>query len=265
MSMTVSYKDVAFTEDVRLSDPELFNMFDFDFIEGSPQHVFEDLKSIVITDKMAKKLFDDEDAFGKTITINQELDFKVTGIIKETPENSSFRFDLCFPFENIKDMGYTIDRYGWNTFYVYTELAENVNYKDVNAKIHKYLEGKSRDQNQADGEEEYNSDIDLFLFPLDKIHLHSYRGERGPIQFIYIFSAIAIFIIVIACINFMNLATARSARRAKEISIRKSMGADRNNLILQFLGESLIISFLAMIVAIILVSVLLPYFNLLVE
>jgi len=142
---------------------------------------------------------------------------------------------------------------------------ENINYLDVNQKINKFLEDKGRAQSIAEGNDSYDSDIDLFLFPLKKIHLHSYREGRGAIQFIYIFSAIAIFIILIACINFMNLATARSAKRAKEISIRKSVGADRRNLIYQFLGESLLISLCAMILAIIMVSLLLPWFNILVD
>ncbi|MCD4731534.1 MAG: ABC transporter permease, partial [Bacteroidales bacterium] len=264
-SMTVNYGDKVFTEDVRLADPELFEMFDFEFIEGNPNHIFDELKSIVITDKMANKLFEDEDPMGKLVTFNNDLKFKVTGIIKETPKNSSFRFDICFPFKNIEEMGQTIDRYGWNSYYVYIELNENINYLDVNQKINKFLENKSRDQSLANGDDDYDSDIDLFLFPLKKIHLYSYRESRGAIQFIYIFSAIAIFIILIACINFMNLATARSAKRAKEISIRKSVGADRQNLIRQFLGESLLISFCAMILAIILVYLLLPWFNILVE
>jgi len=264
-SMTVTYEDKVYTEEIQLADPELFEMFDFEFIEGSPDHVFDELKSIVITDKMAQKLFEDEDPMGKIVTMNNDLDFKVTGIIKETPENSSFRFEICFPFKNIEEMGQRIDRYGWNTYYVYVELGKNINYLDVNQKIEKFLENKGREQSLANGEESYESEIDLFLFPLEKIHLYSYRESKGAIQFIYIFSAIAIFIILIACINFMNLATARSAKRAKEISIRKSVGADRPKLIWQFLGESLIISFCSMIIAIVLVLVLLPYFNILVE
>lgn len=266
ISMTVNHLETTFTEEICLADPQLFNMFDFTFIEGNADHVFDDVKSIVITDKLAEKLFGEEDPMGKLVSLNSEGDYKVSGIIRETPKNSSFRFDLCIPFENIEEMGFTVDRYGWNTYYTYTQLTENTDYKAVNLKIRKYLEEKSRKQNEADSDEEYNGNIDLFLFPLEKIHLHSYRAEsRGSIQFIYIFSAIAIFIIFIACINFMNMATARSAKRAKEISIRKSIGADRRNLIRQFLGESIIISFLAMVVAIVLVLVLLPYFNVMVE
>ena len=262
LSATISYEDKLFTEGVRLADPQLFEMFTFDFLQGDPAHVFDDINSVVITDKMAKKLFEDEDPMGKIIRYNNEHSFKVTGVINETPENSSFRFDMCIPFDIIEKLGFTINRYGSNSYYVYVELGKGINYLQVNDKINKYLEDKSREQFIGDErEEEYDSNIDLFLFPLEKIHLYSYREKKGDIQYIFIFSAIALFILVIACINFMNLATARSTKRSREISIRKTVGADRSNLISQFLGESMIISFLAMIVALFLVYILLPYFN----
>jgi len=263
---TISYEEKLFTEDVRLADPELFEMFTFAFQQGDSRQVFDDLNSVVITEKMAKKLFDNENPMGKIIKYNSDHSFKVTGVISETPENSSFRFDMCIPFEYIEELGFTINRYGWNSYYVYTELEKGIDYQKVNEKIENYLEIKSREQFEGDErEEEYDSDIDLFLFPLEKMHLYSVRGDKGDIQYIYIFSAIAIFILVIACINFMNLATARSAKRSREISLRKTVGANRGNLINQFLGESMIISFLAMIIAVILVLLLLPYFNNLTE
>ncbi|MBI9039734.1 MAG: ABC transporter permease [Bacteroidales bacterium] len=251
---TISYNEKLYSETVRLSDPEVFEMFDFEFLQGDPSHVFDDINSVVLTDKMAKKLFEDEDPMGKIIKYNNEHCFKVTGIIKETPENSSFRFDLCIPFEFLNNLGWSLDRYGWNSFYVYVELVDGVDYKQVNNKIKNYIIEKKADP-------EDDSHIDLFLFPLKKMHLHSVRGDRGDIQYIYIFSAIAIFILIIACINFMNLATARSAKRAREISIRKTVGAHRGNLINQFLSESMFISFIAMILAIGLVYLLLPSFN----
>lgn len=265
ISITVNYGDNIFTEELKLADPELFEMFDFDFTGGNPDYVFDEIKSVIITDKMADKLFENEDPMGKIITMNNDMKFKVTGVIREIPKNSSFRFDICIPFENIEEMGFNYLQYGSNTFYVYVELDENINYLDVNKKIKKFLEDKAREQQLSEGNENYDSDIDLFLFPLKKIHLYSYREGRGAIQFIYIFSAIAIFIILIACINFMTLSTARSAKRAKEISIRKSVGADRINLIHQFIGESMLISFFAMIIAIGLVQILLPYYSALVE
>ncbi len=264
LTATISFEDKLFTEEVRLADPELFDMFTFEFVEGDPDHVFDEINSVVLTEKMTEKIFDKEDPIGKIIKYNEDHSFKVTGIIKETPENSSFRFDICIPFEYIKNFGFTLDRYGWNTYYVYTELGKGIDYQQVNTKIKKYLENKSRDLIESEGDE-YDSDIDLFLFPLEKIHLHSYSDSRGAIQYIYIFSAIAVFILLIACINFMNLSTARSAKRSREITIRKTVGASRNNLIFQFLGEAMIISFIAMLLALFLVWLFLPYFNHLTE
>lgn len=259
---TISYKDKLFTQEVRLADPELFDMFTFDFVTGDPKHVFDEINSVVLSEKMAQKLFDNEDPVGKIIKYNDDHSFKVTGIFKEIPENSTFKFDLCIPFDYIKNFGFTFDKYGWNTFQVYVELEKGIDYQLVNGKINKYLENKSRDQYKDEG---YDSDIDLFLFPLSKIHLHSYSDSRGAIQFVYIFSAIAIFILLIACINFMNLTTARSAKRSREISIRKTVGANRGDLIRQFIGEAIIISFLSMMLALFIVWWLLPYFNELTE
>lgn len=266
LSLTVSHNEKRFTEEVCLADPEIFEMFDFDFLKGDKHHVFMDYKSIVLTEKMAEKLFEGKDPIGQIVTLNNESDYKVTGIIKEVPKNSTLRFDLCIPFENIESMGFTINRYGWNSYYVYTQLEKNIDYQDVNLKIRKYLEDKSRKQNLAQGNEEYDSNIDLFLFPLEKMHLYNYRPDgQSPVQFIYIFSAIAVFIILIACINFMNLSTARATKRTKEISIRKSIGANRRILIGQFLGESITIVVLAMILALAMANLLLPYFNQLVN
>lgn len=253
--MTLRSGDHVFTESIRLAGPELFNMFTFSFLKGDPDKVFNEMNSIVITDKLADKLFVDEDPVGKIIDLNNEHSFKVTGVIGETPENSSFRFDACIPFEFIEKIGYTIDRYGWNSYYVYVELAENTDYQMVNEKIQKYLQEKSKD-----GEDD-NDNIDLFLFPLEKMHLHSYSDRRGDIQYVYLFSAIAVFILVIACINFMNLSTARSARRSREIAIRKVSGANKKELITQFFSESVILSFIALILSLLLAWLLLPYFN----
>lgn len=262
LTATISYEDKLFSEEVQLADPQLFELFTFDFLKGDPISVFEDINSVVITDKMAQKLFDKEDPMGKIIKYNNEHSFKVTGVISEPPKNSSLRFDMCIPFEYIEEFGFTIDRYGWNSYYVYVELEEGIDYKQVNEKINPFLKDKAREQYLAENEDdEFESNTELFLFPLEKIHLYSFRGKKGDIQYIYIFSAIAIFILVIACINFMNLATARSAKRAREISLRKTVGANRSNLITQFLSESMMISFIAMIVAVVLVVLLLPYFN----
>lgn len=183
LTATISYEEKLFTEEVRLADPQLFELFTFDFQQGDPAHVFDDINSVVITDKMAKKLFEEEDPMGKIIKYNNEHSFKVTGVISETPDNSSFRFDMCIPFEYIEKFGFTLNRYGWNSYYVYVELEEGIEYHQVNEKIEKYLENKSREQSEGeDQNEDYDSDIDLFIFPLEKIHLYSVRGDKGDIQ-----------------------------------------------------------------------------------
>jgi ABC-type antimicrobial peptide transport system permease subunit len=252
----VNHDQKVFREDIRLAHPELFTMFTFTFLNGDPNKVFDDLNSVVITDKLAKKYFGADNPMGKVITINGEHSFKVTGVISETPSNSSFRFDLCIPFEYIEHFGFTVDKYGWNTYHCYVELAPGADYQTVNEKIRNYIMLKSKDEDDPS-----DATVDLFLFPLTKIHLYSYGAYSGDIKYVYIFSIIALFILIIACINFMNLSTARAARRSREIGLRKTAGADRKQIIIQFIGESMLITVLAFIVALLLVYYFLPGFN----
>jgi putative ABC transport system permease protein len=256
----VSYSDKYFKEDIRLAGPSLWDMFTFNFLRGDRQHVFDDINSVVITDKFAKKYFGDEDPIGKMLKINNEHSFKVTGMISETPTNSTFRFDLCIPFEYIKNFDNNVDKYGWNTYYCYVELAPGTDYRKVNEKIRNFLMLKEQDPNEKTDDPSM-SVIDLFLFPLNDIYLHSMSGRGGNITYVYIFSVIAVFILIIACINFMNLSTARAARRSREIGLRKVSGASRKQIIVQFIGESMLITLLAFIVAMVLVYLLLPGFN----
>jgi ABC-type antimicrobial peptide transport system permease subunit len=214
----------------------------------------------VITDKFALKYFGREDPIGKVLKINDEHLFKVTGVIAETPSNSTFRFEVCVPFEYIRNLGFTTDDYGWNTYFSYVELAPGADYRMVNEKINDYLMDKTSDPAQTDSDPS-NAEVDLFLFPLKDVYLHSFYGKGGNITYVYIFSIIAIFILIIACINFMNLSTARAARRSREIGLRKVSGANRQQIILQFIGESLLITFIAFIAAILLVYLFLPGFN----
>jgi len=252
----VNYEAKVFRENIRLADPELFRMFTFTFLKGDPNKVFKDINSIVITEKMATKYFGNDNPMGRVLTVNGEHTFKVTGVISETPANSSFRFDFCIPFEYIEHFGFTVDKYGWNTYHCYVELAPGTDYQSVNEKIKNYLMLKSQDEDDPS-----EAAVDLFLFPLTKIHLYSFGAYSGDIKYVYIFSIIALFILVIACINFMNLSTARAARRSREIGLRKAAGAGRQQIIIQFIGESMLITVVAFIVAIVLVNFFLPGFN----
>jgi putative ABC transport system permease protein len=256
----VNYGDKFLKEDVRLADPALWDMFTFTFLKGDKEHVFDDMNSVVITDKLARKYFGDEDPVGKVLRINNEHSFKVTGVILETPTNSTFRFDLCIPFAYIKKFGFPVDNYGWNSYFAYVELAPGADYKLVNGKIEDFLMIKSKDLMQS-AEDSFDASVELYLFPLNDIYLHSVTGKGGDITYVYIFSMIAVFILVIACINFMNLSTARASRRSREIGLRKVSGAGRRQIIFQFIGESMLITVLAFIVAMLLVYLFLPGFN----
>ncbi len=256
----VNYGDKFFTENVRLADPAMWDMFTLTFLKGDRDHVFDEVNSIVITDKIAQKYFADEEPLGKVLKINSEHSFKVTGVIKETPLNSTFRFDLCIPFDYIERFGFDIDQYGWNNYYSYVELIPGADYRKVNEKIRDFLMVKSENPDQkTDPASELS--IDLFLFPLKDIYLHSVTGKGGNITYVYLFTIIAVFILSIACINFMNLSTARAGRRSREIGLRKTAGATRRQIILQFIGESLLITLLAFALAILLVYLFLPGFN----
>ncbi len=256
----VSYDNKFFTEDVRFADPALWNMFTFTFLKGNREHVFDELNSAVITDKFAEKYFGKEDPIGKVVRINNEYPFKVTGIIRETPANSTFRFDICVPFEFMKNFDKTVNNYGWNSYFTYVELAPGADYKKVNQKIKDFMMRIRAEEYKNSGETSI-SIVDLFLFPLKDIHLYSMQGKGGDIIYVYLFSAIAVLILVIACINFMNLSTARAARRSREIGLRKVSGAGRKQIIIQFIGESMLITLIAFIVAILLVYLFLPGFN----
>ncbi len=202
----LSYGEKKFNEDIRMADPGLFRMFDFDFISGNPATAFDDLHSIVITSEMAEKYFPGEDPVGKLLRMNDEFNFKVTAVIEDISENSTFRFDFCIPFLFLEDLGRDLNRYGWNSYYSYIQLADGVTKEATENKIIKHIQDQS--------EEEDESNVDLWLHPLTKMHLYAVRGG-GPIQQVYILSIIAVFILLIACINFMNLSTARSSKRAR--------------------------------------------------
>ncbi|NQT78408.1 MAG: ABC transporter permease [Bacteroidetes bacterium] len=248
----LSFGEKKFNEDIRMADPGLFRMFDFDFISGDPATAFDDLHSMVITSEMAEKYFPGEDPVGKLLRMNDEFNFKVTAVIENIRENSTFRFDFCIPFEFLEEIGHDLNRYGWNSYYSYIQLADGITKEATENKIIKHIQDQS--------EEEDESNIDLWLHPFTKMHLYSVRGG-GLIQQVYILSIIAVFILLIACINFMNLSTARSSKRAREIGLRKVVGATRGEIIFQFLTDSLLLTFIAMIFSAMLVILILPAFN----
>jgi len=237
------------------ADPSFFEIFTFPFVRGDPKTALSEKHSIVLTQKMAKKHFGDEDSMGKVINILE--DFTVTGVIEDVPENSHLHFDCIFPIVNMEDFWHD-DFSNWHRtmFYTYIQLQKGNSGKLVGEKI----AGTIKDFVPR-------SSAEVFLQPLKDVHLHSdFEADldnysQGSSTLVLIFSLTAMAILLIACINFMNLATARSASRAKEVSMRKVSGAKRSDIIRQFLGESFLLSVIALLLSFILVELFLPLLN----
>lgn len=246
--LQLKYGDNSFAERPVIADPSFFQIFTYDFIKGNPESALNSPSSMVITEKLAVRLFGQEDPFGKAITVNNRLDFEVTGVIKSVPLNSIFQFDCVLPFQLITQ-GRPQDNWRNSNLWTYIQLKKNSSYQDFNQKIAGVVK-----QHDPENKAELN------LQPLTQLHLRP-QGDGGPIIYVYIFSAMAIIVLLIACINFINLATARSANRAREVALRKVIGAKRDNLIRQFFGESFLFSFTAVFCAVLLVSLFLPTFN----
>ncbi len=242
---------------------EFLEMFEFPLVKGDPTQVMDDPRSIVISESTAKALFGDEDPINQVIRVDNEHELKVTGVLKDVPANSSFEFDFVMPWKFREQVQKWVrdntTSWGNYSFQVFVELNDPANHAAVENSVRMML--------QEHGEKETKPEY--FLYPLLRWRLHSNFENGietgGMSDYVQMFTIIAIFIIVIACINFMNLATARSERRAREVGIRKSVGSRRHELILQFIGESTFISFIAFAIAILLAQLLLPFYNDLVQ
>jgi len=243
------------------ADSTVFNIFTYKFIEGNPAHALNEPNSIVISKTLADKYFGkNTPAVGKSLKTVYDV-YKVTGIIEDVPQNSHIRFDMLISISTILK-GRNIGQDNWGGFnnFTYVLLKPGVNVEAFNKKLlpmyDKYMKAIF---------EQYNVKVRYEAQPITSIHLHSdLEGEPeelGSMSYIWIFSAVAFFMMLIACINYMNLTTARSARRAKEIGIRKVTGSSKKQLVLQFLGESLFTAFVAVLISALLVLLLLPYFN----
>ncbi len=248
--------DRKFSSEFLIVDPGFLKMFSFPFEKGNPQTALNNVYSIVVTEKMAKKMFGNEDAMNKQIRIDSNS-FTVTGILKDLPTNTSFTFEYLLPWELIKKLHFDDDQWDNNSVNTYALLKPQTSLTAFNEKI----KNISKTHSKGVVKEE------VFLYPLDKLHLYS-RFENGVasgglIDTVRLFIIIAAFILLIACINFMNLSTARSEKRAKEVGIRKVSGAYKSALVIQFLGESMFIAVISGVFGLILAQVFLPSYNLL--
>jgi putative ABC transport system permease protein len=245
-----------------IADSSVFDIFSFKLLKGDKKTALREPFSIVLTESMAKKYFGNEEPVGQTLRMDYD-NYKVTGVMEDAPENSHFRFSNLISFSTWSRNNKRAEdnAWFWNGFHTYVLLREDASVDNVRAKMKDFLE-----RNVEKGGMYYE---DLPLQPLASIYMAPPRtwenGSRGSMNNMYILSIIAVFILLIACFNYINLATARASRRLKEVGLRKTLGAFRRMLIAQFLGESLIITIVASLIAIILVWIALPPFRTLVE
>ena len=256
-------------ENVFFADDKFFNFFKVNVAKGNPQKALSDPYSIMMTEETAKKYFGNEEPLNKVIKVNfgNYFDLKVTGVFKPLPSNTHFHPDLLVSFNTLNDtliygaQGLRTN-FGNNSFFTYIRLPQNYEPKKLIAQFPAFVD---RNMPAGNGPFKPSQGTKLDLQKLTDIHLTSHTDyeaeENGDIKRVYIFSAIALFILLIACINYMNLSTARSTLRAREIGIRKTIGAQRKEIIIQFLSETVLVSWIAMLLAFVLCWALLPWLN----
>jgi len=242
-------------------DSDFFRMFTVHVVSGNPERFLDDPFEVVITEEIARKYFGQENPIGKTLEWDHTHQYTVTGVVKKMPENSHFKFNMLSSLSTLENMGRR-NMNDWMGFSIrtYLELGDNIQINDLEKKYYDFLWAHLPDQIKK-----LVVDIDLSLQPLTRIHLYSHLEQEleppGNLAYIRIFTAIALFILLIAGINFVNLSTARSAKRAKEVGMRKVLGAHRRRLAVQFLGESVILSMVSLAGALVIIRLWLPIFN----
>ncbi|MGC3945494.1 MAG: ABC transporter permease [Chryseolinea sp.] len=234
------------------ADTELFDIFSFPIAKGSSAKPLTDVKSVAISQRLATRLFQKEDPIGKSVSVGQAYELTITSVFADIPVNSSLQFDFVVPFELfLKENPWTSN---WQSGGLRTAVMLKPNSSNADHKLSDLIKKNCPECTSS-----------AFLFPYAKSRLHSSFengvSSGGRIQQIYFFAAIAILILVMACINFMNLSTARSATRSREVGIRKSIGAQKSGLVFQFISESVLMSFIALLFALVLVQLVLPFFN----
>lgn len=259
VQLLMQYKENRFQEsNLLFADSTTFDIFSWKLLSGSSQKALLEPNSIVLTQAMAKKYFGDENPLGQVLKVEDDIVFTVTGVMEDVPSNSHFSFDALISMSTFKTWEPEIfDSWGYVDFYTYFLVAPNTDISNLSAKIPEFL------KRQHPGSE--NDTYDIAFEPLSNAYLYSKAGRQpgvtGSLSTIYIFSCIALFILVIACINFMNLSTARSVERAKEVGVRKTLGAKKDSLIYQFLTESILLSLIALAFAFVIALLTMPIIN----
>ncbi|MEJ2614183.1 MAG: ABC transporter permease [Ignavibacteriaceae bacterium] len=253
----IKFQNKSFEENIAIAEPQFFDLFSFGFKLGNPQSAFKDPNSIIMTEGMSRKYFGEQNPVGKSVTLlmfGQERILKVTGILKNIPRNSHIRRELFVPIGLLKTYSINWDSWRSQTVYTYIQTQGKINISLLEKKI---LACKLHNYNEKS--------VNYTLLPLTSIHLYAnnivYFTTTGDIKYVYIFSIIAGIILLIACINYMNLSNALSLKRAKEIGIQKVIGAHRTQLMRQYFGETFILTILALGFGVLLVELLLPVLN----
>ncbi|MCC7401113.1 MAG: ABC transporter permease [Chitinophagaceae bacterium] len=240
-------------------DAPFLTMFQLEFIKGNAKTAFEQLYSLVVSESMANKFFGTTDVLGKSLKVSNKQDYIITGVVKDLPENVSLRFNWLAPFQIIENRNEWMKDWGTNGIITYVETEPNANIANINKQLYGYIQTKNPEITAK-----------MSIYPMNRWRLwNSFdtngHEKAGRLKYVNLFSLIAWIILIIACINFMNLATARSEQRAKEVGVRKVLGAVKGKLILQFIGEAIFMAFLAALLSLFIIFLTLPSFNKLVE
>ncbi|RZK43650.1 MAG: FtsX-like permease family protein, partial [Hymenobacter sp.] len=242
------------------ADASIFSMFTLPFVQGNARTAFTQLYSLVITESAARKFFGhDKKVLGKSIRLDNKQDYFVSGVVQDVPENSTLKFEFVAPFKIVFDQSPWLHQWGNNALSTYVELKPGVDAGSINKRLYNFIARHEKD-----------ALANAFLWNMSQWHLYDQfeNGKAtggGQITYVHLFSVIAWIILFIACINFMNLATARSEKRAREVGVRKVLGAEKITLISQFIGEALLMASFSAVIALLVMVLALPYFNTLVQ
>jgi putative ABC transport system permease protein len=251
-----------YEDNILFADSTFFSIFSVGFIHGNPLTALEGSRNIVLSASTAKKYFGDEYPVGKVLRFNDQFDLTVTGVCMDYPDNSHFYFNALISFATRVEMAFPgwLDAWGNLSMWTYILLEENASLDSLESKLPEFLPRYFSEEIESS-----SMRFDPYLQPITDIHLHSNLmaelDSNSDISYIYLLMAITLFILILASINFMNLSTAKSANRAREVGIRKVVGAEKRSLVLQFIGESVVISLISLFITFFLIELLLPTFN----
>jgi putative ABC transport system permease protein len=241
-------------------DAEVFDIFTFSYLQGNPEMLLTQKKSVVISESMAHKYFPNQEVIGQTLLYRNEHEFKIVGVVKDMPKNSHFVMSMMFHYESLMELAKRdMDSWGNSSFYTYILLTKKGDANVLEAKFPALRDKYTNDKIDDDGQSNR-----FYLQKLNRIHLYSNINfdiaANADVKYMYIYSAVALLILLIACINYMNLASALATRRAREIGIRKISGAFKHQLILQYLGEAFALTFMALTISLIVIVLIMPSF-----